>query len=159
MRAIEVRCLFEGCRADGQVRRVAVKLAALGVVELPRLVCTYCGCEVARVGGWRSDDAPGEQEDDMPKITVHGGATNAALDQPVALVQVDEPLTEDQADQLRADVLVGDGTGEALPPLDEEGGERSSPGGSSSTSPAKPSSTGKKNATAPRKPARTTANR
>lgn len=71
--AVTVHCTAEYCEAYGKQRRVVLRRAVMGVVELPTLLCEVCGSHAAV--RW-----PGEprKEEDMPKITVHGGPTNAA---------------------------------------------------------------------------------
>lgn len=64
-------CTTSGCRYEGASRRVQLRLVALGVVEIPRLGCLGCGAELRT--NWLS-----VQEDPMPKITRHGGPSNAA---------------------------------------------------------------------------------
>jgi hypothetical protein len=81
-----------------------------------------------------------EEDGAMPKITRHGGPTIAG-----ASVVAGGWSSEDEPD--------------AWPDLDAEGGEESSPGSSSETSPEKPSSERKTSEPAPRKRARTTVNR
>lgn len=92
----------------------------------------------------------------MPKITRHGGPTNAAVDVP----QTGGP-----------ELLVGDGTGERLPelldrayppdaePLQIEGGEDLSAGNSSSVSGERPPPSGETNAAGHQQPAPTTVSR
>lgn len=67
---VGVHCPNEDCAACGRQRRVVLQRAAMGVVALPVLLCEVCGCHV--VIRW-----PGElkEDSDMPKITVHGGAS------------------------------------------------------------------------------------
>jgi len=80
---IAVACATQGCGAAGVVRRVRLKPASLGLVEVPRLRCTGCGCDARTIQGWPAmsiDEATEEATEgtDMPKITVHGGPSNAA---------------------------------------------------------------------------------
>lgn len=70
-----VECTPGPCRAAGVRRRVQLRQAALNVVELPTLLCAVCGSELSIT--W---PAPEEEDTPMPKITVHGGATNAAAE-------------------------------------------------------------------------------
>jgi hypothetical protein len=82
------------------------------------------------------------EEANMPKITVSGGPSNADDPQPVAIIQVDEPLTEDDVAQLRDEVQVAR--------VESEGGEPPSAGTSSSPSEPKPRrNTGTRRATSP----------
>jgi hypothetical protein len=74
-RAVTVHCPGQECPAYGVRSVVTHRLAAPGVVERPALHCTECDRALATVTG--------EEEDtDMAKITVHGGASNAAADEP-----------------------------------------------------------------------------
>lgn len=66
-----VRCLGQDCDAYGVVRVVPVRLVAPGVVERPPLHCTGCDRFMETVGDEESGD-------EMPKISVHEGPTNAA---------------------------------------------------------------------------------
>jgi hypothetical protein len=86
---VSVSCTTDGCRAVGQSKRVPLRRVAMGVVELPTYVCEPCGHPLAV--RW-----PGElrKETDMPKITVHGGASNAAADPPDKPVYVGEQGAE-----------------------------------------------------------------
>lgn len=67
--SLTVACANSGCPAVGVARRVGLSQVVPGVLVLPRLVCARCGYEVANV-----------TEDIVPKITVHGGATNDAAE-------------------------------------------------------------------------------
>lgn len=69
MPSLTVACVNEQCPAKGVERRVGLPQVVPGLLALPRLVCARCGFEPIRV-----------TEDIVPKITVHGGATNAAAD-------------------------------------------------------------------------------
>lgn len=72
--AVTVHCPAEPCEVYGKQRRIVLRRAVMGVVELPTLLCEVCGSQVAV--RW-----PGEvrKEQDMPKITVHGGPSNASV--------------------------------------------------------------------------------
>lgn len=87
----------------------------------------------------------------MPKITRHGGPTIAGAsvvggawssegEADVWPEMRESAGTGEPMQAVEGDELEGDGSGRALPPVDEEGGEESSPGNSSSTSDEKPSS-------------------
>lgn len=111
---VDVTCPAGRCSAYGVVRRVQLRQVALGVVDMPTLLCAACQSGMERgeepaVSLWVCDDCttryavglaacphcgsgdyrpahevdrdgPADErtEDDMPKITVHGGPTNAA---------------------------------------------------------------------------------
>lgn len=77
--SVTVVCGNTGCLYAGRERRVHLRTAAPGVVEVPRLACTGCGWDMPTVTPWPS---PTDPEDDMAKITVHGGPSNAAADEP-----------------------------------------------------------------------------
>lgn len=95
-----------------------------GLIDLPDLFCASCGSQVQFA--W-----PAPVEEDMsPKITVHGGATNAresaepspdaAASQPLVGAEADQgrptPVPEPEVQELRAEAAVG----EALPELPVE---------------------------------------
>jgi hypothetical protein len=180
---LDVTCPLLGCRAEGNVRRVYLRAAAPGVVEMPhRLLCTCCGAAMKALASWI------DKETDVPKVTVHGGPTNAAAEReqeadarppatggvvehlPVVgegdhvLPEREHPGTsvpmegiEVPGDGTESPEITGDGTGEALPPAEQEGGEEPSPGSNSSTSPEKPQTSGGQSKTGRPKRARTTA--
>lgn len=84
--------------------QLRLPLVVTGLVQIPSLFCASCGSQV---------QVPWPPvEDDMPKITVHGGATNAreqAESSPDALVS--QPLVGAEADQghpTSTEVLVGE---------------------------------------------------
>jgi hypothetical protein len=70
---LDVACGTGRCEAFGRPRRVYVRLATVGVVEMPRWVCQRCGAEMSRL--------PPEGYD-MAKITAHGGPSNAVVNPP-----------------------------------------------------------------------------
>ncbi|MGP3917678.1 hypothetical protein [Nonomuraea sp. 10N515B] len=151
---LDVACPRKGCRAEGTVRRVHLRVAALGVVEMPHLLlCACCGAAMPALRSWI------DEETDMPKITRHGGPTNAAAEREHQAAAPSEGI-EVPADGTLSPEITGDGTGEALPPADDSTGkEESSPGNSSSTSAEKPPMSGEPRKPARPKRARTTASR
>jgi hypothetical protein len=106
-----------------------------------------------------------EEGQRVPKISRHGGASNKTLPAtPDAVVQTEEPLTGEQAEELREAVEAGAQSlpfGATVQPTapEEEGGEESSPGSSSSASSAKPPTSSEPSKPARRKPARGTGSR
>lgn len=74
--SLTVACLpaESGCRYGGVVRRVMLPQIVPGVIDMPDLRCAGCGRQMTSV--------PKEEPQDMPKITVHGGPTNAADETP-----------------------------------------------------------------------------
>ncbi|MFC8515484.1 SAP domain-containing protein [Streptomyces sp. NPDC057257] len=68
--SVTVACATDGCRFAGRERRVHLRTAAPGVLEMPPLICAGCGSHVLT------------SENTMAKITVHGGASNASLPDP-----------------------------------------------------------------------------
>lgn len=72
--SVRVRCPGRECPQYGVERVVPLRLAAPGVVERPPLHCAACDRKVETV----QDDEKGD--DGMPKITVHGGASDATFD-------------------------------------------------------------------------------
>lgn len=97
---LDVACGTETCRSRTVVRRVYLRMAAPGVVEMPALACLACGAAMGALNG-----SPTGAEDDMPKITRHGGASNAASSVPPAAEGTERGLTDEGSD-------------EALPPAD-----------------------------------------
>lgn len=126
---LDVVCPTVGCRADVTVRRVYLRTAAPGVVEMPPCGCAVCGAPMAVVSTWRTPPLM-KEERDMPKVTVHGGASNRHEDVPEPPA---EPVAQDE--------------------------EEPSPGSSSETSPEKPPTSPETSESVPPKPARTTASR
>ena len=152
---LEVCCIAAICRAKGTLRRVMLRSPAPGVVELPSLCCTGCGGMLVPVAGW---PWPGEEES-MPKITVHSGASNAAAEREHQLGEPSDGV-EVPADGSESPEITGDGSGQALPPADDSmGEEESSPGNSSEASSEKPPTSEQQSATELPKRARTTASR
>lgn len=83
VRFFDLECTSDGCPCAGRPVRVWLQLVALNVVALPRYVCIRCGCDLYRLP---------QQEDDMAKITRHGGPTNARAEQPArAVTPADAP--------------------------------------------------------------------
>jgi hypothetical protein len=109
--SLTVACLPDnaGCRYGGVKRRVMLPQIVPGVIDMPQLHCAGCGAELVRI----TNEPQQEVEDDVPKSTVHTGASNEAAELPA-----------DDAGQLVQ--------------ADTEGGEDVSPGTSSSTSSEKP---------------------
>lgn len=134
---LDAACPTAGCRAEGVVRRVQLRTAALGVVEMPHLLmCACCGAAMPALRSWL------DEEDTMAKISRLGGPTNAAADREREAA-VRPPSSE---------------TGKDAPAVhDSTGKEEPSPGNSSSTSAEKPPTSSGKTKPAPRKRARTTA--
>lgn len=74
--SLTVECVNGDCPHVGKRRRVHLRTAAPGVLEMPRLVCAGCGFDMPTVTGW----PPVTESEDttMPKITRHGGPSHAA---------------------------------------------------------------------------------
>lgn len=90
-------------------------VVATGLVQLPALHCASCGSQV-RIPWPPTEDA-------MPKITRHGGPTNARdaesspdADASQLLLDGAEAVQEERPTAVEGE-LVGDGAGEALPDL------------------------------------------
>jgi hypothetical protein len=77
---VTLACGNEVCRYAGRERRVYLRTAAPGVLELPPFVCAGCGLIMPTVAPW--PPVTELEEEDMAKITVHGGPSNAAADEP-----------------------------------------------------------------------------
>jgi DNA-directed RNA polymerase subunit RPC12/RpoP len=87
MPSLTVCCANEVCPAEGVQRRVGLTQVVPGVLDLPRLVCARCGYELLKV-----------TEDIVPKITVHGGPSNAAAEpEPVPANEAPEEQPTDAA--------------------------------------------------------------
>lgn len=127
--SLTVECANGGCVHAGKRRRVHLRTAAPGVLEMPCLVCAGCGLEMPTVTAW--PPVTESEEDTMPKITVHGGPSYAA----------DIPAEADAVDP------------------ETEGGEEPSAGSNSETSTEKPTSSSETSEAAPPKPARKTGSR
>jgi hypothetical protein len=154
----DVVCRTETCRAAGTVRRIYLRAAVPGVVEMPQLLLCLC-CGMAMHMARLAVGPHVIEEDSMPKISVHGGPSNASAEREH---QGDGPTEGIEMPSDGGEVeLVGDGTGQALPLADEreEGGEDLSAGNSSSTSPEKPPTGDEQSETPLPRRARTTANR
>lgn len=110
-----------------------------------------------------------EDGDPMAKITRHGGASDKTLPVPEpeteAVVPAPDtgmgegPGTGEPMQAVDGDEVAGDGSGRALPPIEDEGGEESSPGSSSSASTEKPQPTSEPSSKPSQRRARKTASR
>lgn len=69
--SVTVACGNNVCLYEGRERRVYLRTAAPGVLELPRPVCAGCGLDMPTVTPW-----PPVEEDSMAKIRVHGGVSD-----------------------------------------------------------------------------------
>ncbi|MGW3135900.1 hypothetical protein [Streptomyces sp. NPDC001139] len=124
MPSLTVACVNDQCPAKGVERRVGLPQVVPGLLALPRLVCAKCGFEPIRV-----------TEDIVPKITVHGGASNAAAD----------------AEAAEAEAVQDEG-GEQPSPVDTTSStssekESSSPGPSEKQGPSRARTTGSRSKT------------
>lgn len=113
---VQVSC--DGCGRGPWSMRLPVLMP--GLIQLPSLFCASCGSQVQVP--W-----PPVEEDMSPKITVHGGATNAresAEPSPDALAS--QPLAGAEADQGRPTLVNGNevvadvAVGEPLPDMAAE---------------------------------------
>lgn len=114
---LQVTCTTAECVMSGTVRSIRLNIPQLGLVELPNLYCSACGGQVPIP--WPPEEEP------MPKITTHGGATNAreqAEPSPDALAS--QPLAGAEAGQGHPTFATGGmlegGPGEPLPELPAE---------------------------------------
>ncbi|MBT2508811.1 hypothetical protein J7I98_23575 [Streptomyces sp. ISL-98] len=74
--SLTVECATADCMHYGKRRRVHLRTAAPGVLEMPSLVCAGCGLAMPQV------PVPDvNEEDSMPKITAHGGPSNRYEDE------------------------------------------------------------------------------
>lgn len=133
-------------------------------VGVPR--CPHCGSERKAEEGTAAAmglHARGRVEEDiMPKITVHGGPSDrhAAVELREAPgTGVPMEAVEVPADGSWSQPITGDGSGRALPPVENEGGEDVSAGTSTETSSEKQPTKPEPSAPAAPKPARTTGSR
>ncbi|MEU4804317.1 SAP domain-containing protein [Actinosynnema sp. NPDC023587] len=124
--AVTAGCTSDGCRMAGQKRRVLLRRAAVGVVELPTYLCEVCG---SRLALWW----PGELREDpkMAKVTVHGGPSNAAdpngpdVAPPSRVAEEPVERSADQGDVVTVgehgpELVVGEGHGHVEPTPDVE---------------------------------------
>lgn len=128
--SLNVFCQTPACAAFGIQRRVLLNVVTPGVLARPSLLCATCGLHVIEV----AIQPQQEVEDDVPKSTVHTGASNEGAE-----LQADDAGRPEQADT--------------------EGGEDVSPGTSSSTSSEKPPPSPPTSEPEAPSPARTTASR
>jgi hypothetical protein len=77
--SVTVACANDVCRYAGRQRRVHLRTAAPGVLEMPPLFCASCGFAMPTVAPWPPINEP--EDNGMAKITVHGGPSNAAADE------------------------------------------------------------------------------
>jgi ribosomal protein L37AE/L43A len=117
-----VTCRTEGCPSAGVVQRLVLRLVAITLVEVPRLRCRQClrepvmevpvsllrcedcttlysvGAQACPQCGSSRAHGSHEEDDEMAKITVHGGPTNSRDLPPaarqVAPVDTPEPAAE-----------------------------------------------------------------
>ena len=73
--SVTVACGNEVCQYEGRERRVHLRTAAPGVVEVPRLACAGCGFDMPTVRPW--PPVAESEDEDMAKIRVHGGVSDA----------------------------------------------------------------------------------
>ena len=73
--SVTAACGTGGCLYEGRERRVYLRAAAPGVLELPRLVCAGCGYDMPTVTPW--PPVTDSEDDPMAKIRVHGGVSDA----------------------------------------------------------------------------------
>jgi hypothetical protein len=74
--SITVQCGNTECGSYGKQARIVLQQVAPGFLALPpSLVCRACGYVPETVAGWPY--SPPEEENTMPKITRHGGASYA----------------------------------------------------------------------------------
>lgn len=78
-----VACTVDGstCPAYGVARRVHLRAVVPGVIEWPSLICAHCGAALLVLRSWLDNPTENESDDEesgMPRITVHGGPSNAA---------------------------------------------------------------------------------
>lgn len=79
--SLTVACVNSQCRHQGVARRVMLPQIVPGVLAIPDLLCAGCGERPPVVEGGNN----------MPKISVHGGATNDAEDTADASEGSDQP--------------------------------------------------------------------
>lgn len=87
---VQTSCDTRGCPAAGTVRQVRLRVISPGLVEMPPLLCAACGCTV-RVP-WPTSE---KEDEAVPKITRHGGPSNAAADAatPTPASAADQPTS------------------------------------------------------------------
>ncbi len=140
--SLTVACMAEGCMHHGKPRRVHLRTAAPGVLEMPNLVCAGCGAATPQVPA-RPD--VNEPEDDMPKIHANREPTNRYEDEPAHEGEHGPETVDMPADA-------------AVHPTSEES-EQPSAGSSSETSSEKQPTPSETSKPSPQPPARTTGSR
>ena len=117
--SVEVECRNQACRVCGTVRRVGLRTAAPGVVELPAFLCSGCGLAMYLVSMWRLPAAG--TENDMPKIHADREPTYAPDVPERESASTGAPMegVEVPADGTWSPEISGDGSGTALPPAEE----------------------------------------
>lgn len=100
---------------------VRLESVTSGLISLPTLACASCGSRVPVT--W-----PPEEEPMSPKITVHGGATNAHGADVSPAADVSQPLVEAEVDQGRPNLdEVQDETTEEVDAVQDEAPEDTAP--------------------------------
>lgn len=166
----DTACTNSVCGSAGIQRRVVLSRPALGVVELPTLLCAGCGHVLPLA--WPGPGVESDGDSMSPKITRKGGASNkrdpenaaAAEPEPTPEAAADQPerfadgglVASPEALREHARNLVEPDFSESLAQAEadetaEEGGEEPSPGSSSSTSTEKPSDMPEPSKPTPRK--------
>lgn len=118
--SVTVACGNNTCRYEGRQRRVMLRTAAPGVVELPRLACAACGLDMPTVAPW--PPVTDAEEETMPKITAHGGPSIA--DTEVVVVGEHEAELDPAAEEPRKSGVGEDVAAESNP---EEPSEQPEP--------------------------------
>lgn len=72
--AVTYECRMLGCRYVDVPRRVPLTQVVPGLLAVPMVVCAGCGAPPILTRGWPV--TAGEDDQDMPKITTHGGPSN-----------------------------------------------------------------------------------
>lgn len=173
--SFQVQCQTDGCRARGKTQTVRLQNVAINLVQRPDLLCSLCGAAPVTVRPWQAPALSAEEGTDMPKVTRHGGPSNAGTpesgvthtDQPpiggtgepaaAAFREGKDAPDKDRtfADPALEERAAASGTGSDEP----EGGEQPSAGSSSETSSEKPAKSSKPSRPASQKRARTTGSR
>lgn len=93
---VEMKCGTPGCPAQGVLRRVPLAQPVPGLIAMPPdVVCAGCSYVPMLTRGWPIPAGPlGKVDEEMPKVTVHGGPSN---ENPPDLGTPAEPSADDDA--------------------------------------------------------------
>lgn len=140
--SVTVRCPGEDCAVYSVKRVVALRAAAIGVLERPALHCAACDRALETV----TDNEEEQEEQDMPKTTVHGGPSIEGAPESVVEMANGELATtgEEQSEEEPSPTPEGPGTSSST----SSEREPSTPETSETASPSPAPKTGSRSAKA-----------